>query len=81
VQSGLLLHQGHLEGRAEWSVFTLGPLGRLQSGLLLHYGHLEGHLEQPLVALGPLGRLFRATFCCTRVTWKAANAVLDATKL
>jgi hypothetical protein len=37
---------------------------------------LYSSAERPFVALGPLGRLFRAAFCCTRITWKALQSGL-----
>ena len=44
-------------------------------------GSMYSSAVRPFVALGPLGRLCRVAFCCTRVTWKATNTVLDAAKL
>ena len=42
---------------------------------------MEDCAERPFVASGSLGRLCREAFCCTRVTWEAANIAVDATKL
>ena len=60
VQSGPLLHQGHLEGCAERPFVVLGPRRRL--------------CRAAFCAPGPLGRLCRADVYCTRATWKTVQS-------